>query len=258
MATATTTRPALSAELSDVPFGVATSPWAGFEVTAGYAVMNQPMSTGDQLALRVFPRSDFGGYISVWHRDPDGAWSQFVDRAPVEAGCPRAWGPALATAAPAAIDVAWTGPAQLEVRMDRPRLRWRVSMAATRLLRVLNVLHRRMPLWTWHYRPLIRLREAALRALGLGPVRLSGTAPVGVPLVAALDRMYWIDRSTASLDGRDLGAQVVLDDCPTIGGWPLPRRGVFAIGEAHGAIRDHHEYEQLRSSLGLSHSQSRD
>ena len=249
MGTATTTRTSLAAELADLPFGVATSPWPGFEVTAGYAVMNQPMASGDQLALRVFPRSDFGGYVSVWHRDPAGAWSQFVDRAPVEAGCPRAWGPALAVAAPADIAVEWTGPHELDVRMDRPRLRWRVSMVATRPLRVLNALHQRLPLWTWRHRSLIRLREAALRVLGLGPVRLSGVVPAGVPLIAALERLYWVDRSTASLEGRDLGAPVVLDTCPTIGGWPLPRRGVFAIGEAHGGIRDHAEYEQLRRSI---------
>lgn len=236
----------LAAELADLPFGEATSPWDGYEVNVGYAVMNQPMSSGDQLALRVFPRSDFGGYLSVWHRDQAGAWSQYVDRAPVEAGCPRAWGPALAHAAPASIEVEWTGPCQLEVRMDDPALRWQLAMTTTVPVNVLNALHSPLPLSSWRPRALIRIREQALRLLGLGPVRLSGIAPVGERLVAVLGRMYWIERSVAQLNGRDLGGPVVLERCPTIGGWPLPRRGVFAIGQAHGTIGEPDDYQRLR------------
>lgn len=219
-------------------FGDATSPWDGHEVNVGYAVMNQPMSRGDQLALRVFPRSDFGGYVSVWHRDPGGAWSQYVDRAPVEAGCPRVWGPALTHAGPAAISTDWVGPNELEVRMDDPRLRWRLAMSSTLPLRVLNALHAPMPLSTWRPRSLVALREWAARLLGLGRVSMAGVAPTGAHLVAVLRRMFWVDRSSAELDGRDLGHPVVLDRCPTIGGWPLPRRGVFAIGEAHSSAEE--------------------
>lgn len=241
----------LAAELGELQFGAATSGWDGYEVNIGYAVMDLPMSSGEILALRVFPHSDFGGYVSVWHRDPEGAWAQYVDHAPVEAGCPRAWGPALAHAAPATIDLDWVGPNELEVRMDRPSLRWRLAMSRTVPLAVLNGLHAPLPLSTWRPHWLIRLREWGLRLLGLGPVSIAGTAPVGERLVAVMRRMYWIDRSTARLDGRDLGEPVVLERCPTIGGWPLPRRGVFAIGEAHGTIGDRDEYEQLRrATLG--------
>lgn len=236
----------LAAELDGHKFGPTTSAWDGFEVNVGYAVMNLPMSTGDQLALRVFPRTDFGGYVSVWHRDPEGAWSQYVDVAPVEAGCPRVWGPSLAHAGPAAIDLDWTGPNQLEVRMDRPALRWRMSMSRTLPLRLLNALHAPLPLSTWRPRGLVTLREWAVRGLGLGAVSMAGTAPTGQQLVAVMRRMFWVDHATAQLDGRDLGAPVVLDQCPTIGGWPLPRRGVFAIGEAHATIGDPDEYQRLR------------
>lgn len=236
----------LAAELDGVPFEATTSDWDGYEVNAGYAVMNLPMSSGDLLALRVFPRTDFGGYVSVWHRDPDGAWSQYVDVAPVEAGCPRVWGPALAHAAPASIHVDWTGPNELEVRMVRPTLRWRLSMSRTLPLILLNALHAPLPLSTWRPRQLVALREQVARLLGLGAVSMSGTAPTGVQLVAVLRRMYWVDDATAELDGRDLGAPVVLGQCPTIGGWPLPRRGVFAIGEAHATIGDLEEYQRLR------------
>lgn len=236
----------LATELAGPDFGETTSDWDGYEVNVGYGVMDLPMASGDILALRVFPRSDFGGYISVWHRDPAGAWSQYVDRAPVEAGCPRVWGPALDHAGPASIDLEWTGPAELEVRIDRPALRWRMAMVQTLPLAVLNALHAPMPLWTWRPRRLVALRERALNLLGLGPISMSGIAPSDEHLVAMLRRMYWIDRSSAQLDDRDLGGPAVLDRCPTIGDWPLPRRGVFAIGEAHGTIGNRHEYEQLR------------
>lgn len=239
----------LAAELDGLQFGPTTSTWDGFEVNRGYAVMNLPMASGDLLGLRVFPRSDFGGYVSAWHRDPDGAWSQYVDVAPVEAGCPRVWGPALAHAGPASIHVDWTGPDALEVSMDRPALRWQLSLSRTWPLTLLNALHAPLPLATWRPRGLVTLRERVARWLGLGAVSMAGTAPTGEQLVAVLRRMFWVEHSTAQLDGRDLGAPVVLDRCPTIGGWPLPRRGVFAIGEAHATIGDPDEYRRLRRDL---------
>lgn len=248
----------LAAELADLPFDVATSPWDGHEVNIGYAVMNQPMSSGDLLGLRVFPRSDFGGYVSVWHRDPAGAWSQYVDRGPVAAGCPRVWGPALDHAGAATIEVDWVAPSQLVVRMPRPALRWRVSLSRTLPLRVLNAVHGRLPMATWRHPRLVALREWAVRLLGLGTVALSGTAPAGQHLTAALDRLYWVEASSAELDGRDLGGDVVLDTCPTIGGWPLPRRGVFAIGAAHDTIEDPEEYAALRRATVGPQAPSRD
>lgn len=236
----------LAAELSELERGHATSPWEGFEITAGYAVMAQPMSSGHVLGLRVFPRSDFGGYRSVWHRDPAGGWAQYVDGAPVEAGCPRVWGPALDRAAPARIDVEWTGPMTLRVSMDEPPLDWWLEARSSPALRLLNAVHRRLPVSTWRPSWLVTAREWMLRGLGLGAVSLAGRAPAGQHVVAALERMYWVERSGATLHGRDLGRPVTLRACPTIGDWPLPRRGVLAIGEAHSTIEDPSDHARLR------------
>lgn len=222
----------LAHRLADQPFVREGSPWKGHEHNAGYAVMAQPMSSGHVLGLRVFPRTDFGGYESVWIRTPDGAWSQLVDHAPPEHGCPRVWGPALAHADRARIDVSWTGPATLRVQMDQPALEWNLELGRTPELAVLNALHARMPTATWRARPLVRLRERVAHRLGLGAVAMAGRAPTGAKVVALLRRMYWVTDSRAVLDGTDLGGPIVLDECPTIGGWPLPRRGVFAIGAA--------------------------
>lgn len=236
----------LAAELSQLEKGHARSGWEGFEVNVGYGVMALPMSSGHVLGLRVFPRSDFGGYRSVWHRDPDGAWAQYVDDAPVEAGCPRVWGPALARAGPASISVEWTGPMALRIRMDEPALDWSLEVEQSPVLVLLNALHRRLPLSTWRRPALVATRERVLELLGMGPVSLTGVAPAGQHLVAALQRMYWVAAASATLDGDDLGGAVTLSDCPTIGGWPLPRRGVLAVGEAHATIEDRDDHDRLR------------
>lgn len=239
----------LAAELSRLPTGTTTSPWNGYERAVGYAVMNLPFSSGHHLGLRVFPQTDFGGYVSVWHRDPNGAWAQYVADAPVEAGCPRVWGPALSHAAPADISVRWSGPMKLEVVMSDPGLDWRLSLGETLPLKILNALHGRFPLGTWRSRSLVALRERILRWLGLGAVSLAGRAPTGEQLVAALRRMYWVTSASATLNGEDLGVPRTIDECPTIGRWPLPRRPVFAVGDAHATIGDRAEYDRLRRQV---------
>lgn len=226
--------PDLAAELADAPFQRTSSPWAGYEHNAGCAVMILPMSQGDLLGLRVFPRTDFGGYLSVWHRPPGQGWAQYVDGAPLGHGCPRVWGPALARAEQARISVSWTDAMSLTVTMERPSLTWELVLGQSPMLALLNLLHSRLPLATWRPRSLVRPREWVARGLGLGPVALSGTTPTGSHLVAVLRRLYWVQDSRATLEGRDLGRPTVLARNPTIGDWPLPRRGVFAVGEAHG------------------------
>lgn len=223
----------LAAELSNPGRGRVASPWADHEMARGYGVMSCPFASGDHLGLRVFPHTQFGGYTSVWHRDRNGGWRQYVSDAPVEYGCPRQWGPALEHAASASVTVTWDGPMRLRVHMDEPSLDWELEVEASVPLRVLNLLHGRLPLTTWRPRVLVAAREWVARALGLGAVSMSGVLPTDGHLVAVLRRLYWVRRSTAILDGRDLGGLVELPSCPTIAGWPLPRRGVLAVGEAH-------------------------
>lgn len=243
----------LGSRLQDPVFAATTSPWRGYERNAGYAVVNQPLSSGHMLALRVFPATDFGGYVSVWHRDPDGAWAQYVDRAPVEAGCPRVWGPALEHAANASITVDWVAPDRLHVGMVEPSLEWDMTIQDSLLLRLLNAVNGRLPLATWRPRPLVAARERLASRLGLGPVSMSGTVPTGERLTAAVRTMHWIGGSRARLAGEDLGTAVVLAESPTIDGWRLPRRGVFAEAEAHVTTPDRHDYERLRRATVGQH-----
>ena len=56
--------------------------------------MGLPFDSGHYLALRVFPENDFSPYKTVWHRDPEGQWSIFVDGPRFDTACPRYYGPA--------------------------------------------------------------------------------------------------------------------------------------------------------------------
>jgi hypothetical protein len=58
--------------------------------------------------------------------------------------------------------------------------------------------------------------------------------------------MYLVDQSEAILDGAVLGRPTRLARNPTLGGVPLPARGVLAIGQAVWRIRDPEEYARLR------------
>lgn len=56
--------------------------------------MGLPFDSGQYLALRVFPENGFSPYKTVWHRDPEGQWSIFVDGPRFDTACPRYYGPA--------------------------------------------------------------------------------------------------------------------------------------------------------------------
>src|SRR5215470_16530734 len=82
---------------------------------SGYAVIGLPFRSGHVLALRRFPASSVGpGYTSVWHRDPQGAWTFYSSINP-ELGCSRYWGREITCNVVAPIEIEWTGPAQFSV-----------------------------------------------------------------------------------------------------------------------------------------------
>jgi hypothetical protein len=225
-----------------------TAPWPGHEYVRGWGVFGLPWDSGHVLALRVFPQSSFGAYRTVWHRDPEGRWSIYADAPQVELACPRYYGSVCEYVGPAAITLNWTGPRTLHVTVDRPRLDW--TLTASRSLRfgVLNPLSAAMPLGTWRPDALVRLRERLARALGMGTLRLAGEAPSGHEGLLMPQRLYPVDRSSATLDGVDLGRPIRLEENPTIGGSTLPARGVLAIGQAMWPIRDHDEFLRARAA----------
>lgn len=116
---------------------------------AGYGVMGLPFRSGHYLALRHFPASSIGpGFRAVWHRDPHRRWTFYPD-APAEVSCARYFGatsPGGAERVP--IDVTWTGPRSLRVRVPDV-LAWEVHLAATAATRLLSSASRLLPDRSW-------------------------------------------------------------------------------------------------------------
>ncbi|MFL6205114.1 MAG: hypothetical protein ACJ739_07155 [Acidimicrobiales bacterium] len=246
----------LASKLSELPARQGQAPWPDHEYVKGWGVMGLPFDSGHYLALRVFPENDFSPYKTVWHRDPDGQWSIFVDGPRFDTACPRYYGPACTRVEHASVDLTWTGPMSLRVTADEAHLNWTLNATETGLLRAINAMSARLPDWTWRRPSLLRARELlARRVLGMGDIRMSGTMPSGHTGTLMPKRMYFIDDSTATLDDKDLGHAARMRATPDIGSFPLPARGVLAIGQAAWRILDHDEYARTREET-LSTRQS--
>jgi hypothetical protein len=246
------TQVSLSRRLSGLPSIRGTAPWPGHEYVRGWGVFGLPFDTGHVLALRVFPENDFGPYRTVWHRNPAGRWSIYVDGPRLDTACPRYYGPACQYTGHAQISLAWDGPATLHVMMDTPALDWTLTAAETRVLRVVNTIGASMPLSTWRSRPLVRARERLASTLGMGRLRMTGMMPSGHVGTLMPQQMYYIDDARAALDGTDLGHPARLAASPTIGEVTLPARGILAIGQAMWEILDPAEYQRARSLMAPS------
>lgn len=237
----------LSSKLSALAVVRGRAPWPDHEYVKGWGVFGLPFDSGHVLALRVFPENDFAPYRTLWHRDPNGSWSIYVDGPRLDTACPRYYGTACDFTGFAHIGVTWTGPASLRVSMDSPSLDWTLTATSTRLLSVLNTISAALPLATWRPRSLVRARERMARGLGMGRLEMSGVMPSGHAGTLMPQQMYFVDDSRATLGGVDLGRPVHLNDNPMIGGVALPARGILAIGEGVWEILDHAEYERTRS-----------
>jgi len=248
----------LASKLQKIEPHVQPSPWAGHEHYRGYGVMVLPFSSGHLLGLRVFPENDFAPYQSVWHRTPAGDWSIYNDGPSLETTCPRWWGPALRYTELTSIELTWTGPNELRVEMERPRLVWTMSMTAPPLLRALNALSAEQPLWTWKPAPLLWIREwIAKQFLAMGDLHFSFVTPSGQQAIIMPEQIFFIDSSEEVLEGDDLGQPVRLDLNPTIGEVPLPKRPTFMIGQAHARIKDPEEYQRTQERVRMKSQEVR-
>ena len=240
----------LATALHDLPERRGTAPWPDHEYVKGWGVMGLPLDSGHYLALRVFPENDFAPYKTVWHRDPDGRWSIYVDGPRLDTACPRYYGAACAHVGHARIGLTWTAPMGLRITVDTIQLEWTLTVTEPGRLRALNAVSARLPTWTWRPRALLRAREVlARRVLGMGDLRMRGTMPSGHVATLMPQRMYLIDEATGTLDGVDLGRPARLSSTPDIGGFPMPARGVLAIGQAAWHILDGGEYARTRNEM---------
>jgi len=236
----------LAARTGSIPQRRGEAPWPDHEYVRGWGVFAMPFDSGHVLALRVFPEGSFGPYRSVWHRDPAGRWSIFYDATRAEIACPRYFGPACTTVAPAGISVTWTGPRTLHVEVEEPSLTWTMTARRSGMLGLLNPLMAAMPLASWRVPSLVRLREKVAGLLGLGDLALYGPMPSGHVGLLMPERMYLVDDAEAVVDGTDLGSPVRAPDNPKIGEVALPARGVIAVGQGMWPVIDPDEFERTR------------
>jgi hypothetical protein len=224
-------------------------PWPGHEYVRGWGVFGLPFDSGHVLALRVFPQNSFAPYRTVWHRDPAGRWSIFVDGPSADTACPRYYGEACERVTDSRIDLDWDGPRTLRVKVDEPALDWRLTVGRSPLVETLNVIGTALPVGTWRSRTVQRARQIAARGLGLGRIELSGPMPSGHDGLLMPERLHLIKGSAATFEGVDLGRAARVRQNPTIGGVALPARGVLSFGQAVWPIRDQDEFDRLRSAV---------
>lgn len=241
----------LRLDLGGYPGTRGQAPWPGYEYAKGWGVFAQPFATGHVLALRVVRENDFGSYRTLWHRDPEGAWSIYVDGPRLDTACPRYYGAACNYTGFGRLDLEWLGPATLRVHLDSLDLDWVLTAAQTPMLRILNVVNDAFPPSTWRYPAMVHTRERMARALGMGGLRLRGVMPSGHVGTLMPQRMYLINDTAATLNGMDLGPPTRLRDNPTIGDFPLPARGVLAIGQGVWEILDPQEYDLTRAETSI-------
>jgi hypothetical protein len=223
----------LAQELQSLGPAVQSSPWPGHEWVDGFGVMAMPFTSGHVLVLRAFPRNSFAPYKSVWHRTPEGAWTIFVDGAPIESACPRYFGAAAKECRSARIHLTWTGPMDLEVTVEQLELRWTMSLTEPAYLRALNAASSHLPERAWRSPLVLRGMEwMASSVLGMGDVQLAGRVPSGHWATLTPRRMYFVRRAHAELAGLDLGSPVKATTPPTIGATRLPSKPAFAVGRA--------------------------
>ena len=186
-------------------------PTGADETVTGFGVMGLPFASGHYLALRDFPAASFlpgsAGYRSVWHRDPDGAWT-FYATTPAEQSCARYFSSATTNAAVVCpVNVTWTGDFSLVV--DVPDvLHWTVDLRHTPVTRLLSRVGQWLPDGVWTSPGALgAIGRTAGAMLGAGQVRLAGTMPNGQQFRIAPKRMWAVSASRAELFGHDLGTR---------------------------------------------------
>jgi hypothetical protein len=204
---------------------------SGRDELRGYAVISLPFTSGDVLCLRCWSASSFGpGYDSVWHRAPDGAWTVYHSVAP-ELSCPRFVGAAISRAVQTAIEVEWTGPKRLRVRVEEAELVWELELGATLVTRTMNAVMSLLPVAVFRSNAVLSLMSAMSTVMfSAGRFAMRGTFPNQQWFQVGPRKVWMVVASAASFGKRDLGPIGPLAAPPSIGDVPLPQRGVFMVG----------------------------
>lgn len=200
----------------------------------GFGIMGLPFVSGHYLALRQFPATTFApAYVSVWHRGPACTWT-FYATTPGPQSCARYFSAATPNdAVQCDIDLSWPTPWSVSVEIPG-LLRWSVRLHATRATRLMTAIGNRLPEAAWtDPMSLSLLGRIAGPALGVGDIRLTGSAANGQRYMVAPKTMWAVAESHASLNGQDLGPTGPLRRQARLGDFRLPQRGIGVIGSGH-------------------------
>lgn len=208
----------------------------------GFGVLGLTFRGGDCLALRVMTRTSIGpAYRAVWHRAPDGAWHMFTTTDPVHS-CPRYFSSAATFERVPEIDLSWTDPARLRVRIAGV-LDWDVRLRATPATRTMSALGSALPTAARRSDPLLRAMGPMARPmLRTGRMRMAGAAPNRQRFQVVPTRIWRVAASTASIHGRDLGPIGALSRQSRLGDFWMPQHGLFYVGDARFSAFDAAEH----------------
>jgi hypothetical protein len=206
-------------------------PHGNDERVAGYGVIGLPFASGHYLALRRFPAVSFGTpYGAVWWRDPSDRWTLFTDVPPMQS-CARYIGSMLEHSETCPIDMTWTGPRTLAVRIA-DRLSWEIELGSTLSTRLMSAMGAVTPRWMWHSRAALGgMARMAGPMLGAGKMRLQGSVPNRQHFQANPHTLWTVTASRATIDGEDLGPIGPLQRQTRVADFWLPQRGLFFVGE---------------------------
>jgi hypothetical protein len=200
----------------------------------GYGVMGLPFASGDVLALRRFPASSIGpGYTAIWYRSPQGSWTIWSDIEPMKA-CPRYFGNELEQAIQAPIELSWPDPSRMTAKIDAGRtLDWQFELGSTFVTRSLSAMAKMIP-DSLSRRCSVRTVMSAVAGplLGAGRLSLDGIAPNGQWFEANPKLIWFVTGGSAILHGADLGPSGSLAQQGSLGGFLIPQRGIFAVGQS--------------------------
>lgn len=220
---------------------------------AGFGIMGLPFATGHYLGLRQFPAATFApAYTSVWHRDPAGRWT-FYATTPGQQSCARYFSSATANdAVQCDIDVTWDAPWSVAITIPG-LLEWAVTLGETRATRLMTSIGERLPEWAWtDPRALAAISRAGGRMLGVGEMRLAGTASNGQTFMVAPRRVWTVTGTRAVLRGTDLGESAPLAVQARLGDFRLPQQGIAVIANGHFETFDASRHRQSTRTVALA------
>jgi hypothetical protein len=128
------------------------------------------------------------------------------------------------------IEVTWEGPRQLHVTAEG-RVDWRLTLASSPKIRVINAMGAGMPLAAWRSTAMLKAMGAMASAtLGVGKVSMTGLTANGLPFDANPLRIWRVVHATATINGDDAGLAAPLAEQARLGDFWVPQQGIFAMG----------------------------